>query len=76
MKIQTLRPEGTEENGIHRELVSYNSNAFLSNKWEKDNLKFFGDIGSFPCLPSRSGGNPSTKDGRQWEECSLEMKVP
>jgi hypothetical protein len=69
MKIQTPCAEGTEENGIHRELVSNNSNAFLNNKWEKENHKFFGDLGSFPC-------DPCAKDGRQWEERSLEMKVP
>lgn len=45
------RAGDTERNGTHREFPSDNSNFVSANKWGKENLKFFGDFGSSPCLP-------------------------
>ena len=61
MENKKLNTENTEENGLHRKFLSVNSYSFQENKWGKENNKFFGDFGSIPCLPSRSGGNPCTK---------------
>jgi len=69
MKIKKVSAEDTEENGMHREINSNNSDSFIRNKWEKDNLKFFGDPGSFLSVPC-------AKDGSQLGEFKLEMKVP
>ena len=72
MEYKKLYTENTEENGRHREFLFVNSNSFHGNKWGKENHKFFGEFGSFPCLPSRlpsrsggSGGNPCTKSEDQ-----------
>ena len=49
--MEKLFAEATQTTEAHRKILLGNINFLLENKWGKENHKFLGEFGSFPCIP-------------------------